>query len=81
MEIAEIKDRIDNGHFMCDDMRCKECVFTSRFGRCGGYTYDFDFNAIKNSRVRTLKGILKYKKENNINSYPKLINKQNEDTK
>ena len=83
MNVKEIKERIvDECVFDCNLIDCSECPFVTDSDECGGHDYNFDFRAIKLSKVRTLRGLLKYKiTENSNNKYPNLINKQNENTK
>jgi len=74
MDIKEIKDRIWVEGFNCINVSCEHCPFLSDLEslRCGGGNESFDFKAIKVSKVKTLKGLLKYKCKDNINKYPKL---------
>ena len=76
MNVQDIKDKIKSNAFHCDvavdkDI-CSTCVFARDNLSCGGYSYLFDFAAIKKSKVRTLKGLLKFKSKNNNYKYPKL---------
>lgn len=73
MDIQYIKKRINGKVFICTTKHCTNCVFyIKEETTCGGTNLDFDFKAIKASKVRTLKGLLKFKSKTNNYKYPKL---------
>ena len=79
MNVQDIKDKIKYGSFDCgveihSNKICETCVFVrdNNLHHCGEYSNLFDFEAIKLSKVRTLKGLLKFKRKTNNYKYPKL---------
>ena len=73
MNIKDIKNRIKNDTFDCVGITCTICPFTTDIDLdCGGHPSCFDFDAIKASKVSTLKGLLRFKSKTNNYKYPKL---------
>ncbi len=76
LKVKEIKSRIsideeDHISFYCNEIKCSQCPFYVE-PNCGGMFYLFDFKAIKDSKVRTLKGLLKFKTSKNNYKYQRL---------
>lgn len=63
-------------HFDCRTIICGDCPFNLNYRHdmyfCGGYDNHFNWKDMKTSKVRTLKGLLKFKHPNNNKEYPNL---------